>query len=423
MDRRTFLVKGGSAISVALVAAIGHSNVLSARDRAVSSTALEQRLADVIAAFDAQGNHRTGTPVDNASAEWLAKLVQQIGAETELEPFPFSRVDPKSCYLQIAGRRIEGVPLFDAAFTDADGVRGKIGPLGSDADIGLAETEPFSLMEPRRAQAGVVAEARRGRHKAVVLLTGGTRPGLFLLNAVSFRKPSGPPTLQVSSVESEWLKEQSQRRADATLVAHVDRTPAQAFNVTTKVAGSDPALAPLVLMAPRSAWWQSASEQGSRLACWLEAIRVLTAGSPKRDVFFVALSGHELGLLGIDAYIERRPELVKRAHAWIFVGSDIGAPRQPNLIHASDDALETWLVQAMAKEELAVDARVRHDAGARGEAGPVQRGGGRFVTVACGSESFHNVADRWPEAVDVALLARYARALANGTLELALPQG
>ena len=153
VDRRSFLMLGGSSISAALVAAIGHSNVLFARDRAASSSALEQRLADVIAAYDAQGNHRTGTAVDNASAEWLAKLVQQIGVEAELESFPFSRVDPKSCYLQIADRRIEGVPLFDAAFTQADGVRGRSARLGSDADIGLAETEPFSLMEPRRAQA------------------------------------------------------------------------------------------------------------------------------------------------------------------------------------------------------------------------------------------------------------------------------
>jgi hypothetical protein len=52
-------------------------------------------------------------------------------------------------------------------------------------------------------------------------------------------------------------------------VAHVNRTAAVAFNVTGKVPGTDPALAPLVLMAPRSAWLQSASEQGSRLACWL----------------------------------------------------------------------------------------------------------------------------------------------------------
>ena len=114
---------------------------------------------------------------------------------------------------------------------------------------------------------------------------------------------------------------------------------------------------------------------------------------------------------------------MKRAHVWVFYGSDIGAPRQPNLIHASDEALERWLLRTMEQETLSVNAKVQHDAPARGEAGPIQRGGGRFVTVACGSEAFHNVADRWPEAIDIALLARYARALANGALELARETG
>jgi hypothetical protein len=255
VHRRAFLAAGGRTAVATLAAATGGPSLLFARDRTPSSDALEQRIADVIAAFDAQGNHRTGTPVDNASAEWLARQVQQLGAEPELEPFALNRVDPQSCYLRIADRRIDGVPLFDASFTDGEGVRGGLGPLGSDAEIGLAETEPVTLMDPLKGQAAL-AEARRSRHKAVVLLTRGSRPGLFLLNAGSFSKPIGPPTVQVSSIESEWLKEQAQQRAEATLVAHVSRTAAQAFNVAVKIAGSNPALAPLVLMAPRSGWWQ-----------------------------------------------------------------------------------------------------------------------------------------------------------------------
>jgi hypothetical protein len=47
----------------------------------------------------------------------------------------------------------------------------------------------------------------------------------------------------------------------------------------------------------------------------------------------------------------------------------------------------------------------------------VQQGGGRFVTLVCSSEHYHSVGDRWPEAVDVATLARYARAVATGALE------
>jgi hypothetical protein len=381
---------------------------------------LEQRVAAVIQTYDAQGNHRTGTEVDQASAEWLANQVRQVGVEPSLEPFTLNRLDPQSCYLRIGDRRIDGVPLFDAGLTAVEGVRGRLGPLGSDAEIGLAETTPFRLTEPiGLEERNQVAEARHSRHNAVVLLTRGTTPGLFLINAAAFTKPFGPPMLQVSSGESEWLKEQAQTRAAATIVIHAKRTAARAFNVTSKIAGKKPTLAPIVLMAPRSGWWQCASEQGSRLACWLEAMRVLADSSPARSCFFVALSGHELGYLGIDAYLKSRADLIKRAHAWIFFGSSIGEPRQPNLIHASDDALEQWTVAVMEKEGLTVNGKAPHGSRARGETGAVQQGGGRFVTVACGSDVYHNVADRWPEAVDVTNLARYARAFANGARELA----
>jgi hypothetical protein len=79
----------------------------------------------------------------------------------------------------------------------------------------------------------------------------------------------------------------------------------------------------------------------------------------------------------MDAYVKRRSDLVRRAHAWIFFGSSIGEPRQPNLIHASDDALQQSAVGAMEKQGLTVEAKAPHDSMARGEAGVVQRGGGR----------------------------------------------
>jgi hypothetical protein len=105
----------------------------------------------------------------------------------------------------------------------------------------------------------------------------------------------------------------------------VGRARSQAFNVTAEVGGSRSDLEPLVIMTPRSGWWQCASERGGGLACWLEAIRVVADGKPARDCFFVALSGHELGGLGIDAYMERRKDLIKRAYAWIHFGANIGA--------------------------------------------------------------------------------------------------
>jgi len=420
MQRRKFLVRGGQTLAYALAAHAARSSVQSIDEESQdSSSTLEQRLATVIQAYDAQGNHRTGTEVDRQSGEWLAEEVRRLGVRPSLEPFALSRVDPQSCYLRVGNRRIDGLPLFDAGFTDDQGVRGRLGLLGSDAAIALLEIGPLQLADPRAEHQGPISSARHGQHKGVVLLTRGRRPGLFLSNALAFKNPFGPPILQVSNAESDWLRQQVQGHAEATLVVEARRTPAQAFNVIAKVPGSNPNLAPLIFMAPRSAWWQGVSEQGCRMACWLEIMRALVASDPARDCFFVALSGHELGVLGMEAYTERRPDLVRRALAWIFLGSSIGAPRQPNLIHASDEALEQWIIAAIRKEGITVDQTAPHNSPARGEASVIQQGGGRFVTVACDSEVYHSVADRWPDAVDVAALARYAKAFAEGALQLA----
>jgi hypothetical protein len=384
-----------------------------------SSDALEQRLGALVEAYDSQGNHRTGTAVDHESAQWLVACARRLGVEATLEPFALDRIDPQPSYLRLANRCIGGVPLFDAGFTGPDGVRGRLGVLGGDAEIAVVETEPFSLMEPQKEQRDAVAAARRSGHKAVVVLTRGKYPGLFLLNASSFKAPGGPPMLQVSSAESEWLKEQVATRAEATIVVDGLRTPAQAFNVTAAIAGSDRDLPPLVIMTPRSGWWQCASERGGGLACWLETMRLLAQARPARDCHFVACSGHELGFLGIDAYLERRPDLVARAYQWIHFGANIGSPRQANLIHASDDRAERWAIGALQKEGLTAGATAERGSAPRGEAGALHRRGGRYVALVCDTDVFHHAADRWPDAVDVALLGRYAKAFATGALQLA----
>ena len=174
MNRRAFLAAGGRTVTFALAASAGRERLAAIEQPHDSANSVEQRVLAVIRAYDSQGNHRTGTEVDRASADWLANEVQRSGATPALEAFPLSRVDPQSCYLRIGDRRIDGVPLFDAGFTGSEGVRGRLGPLGSDAAIGLAETTPFALTEPGSEPPSQVTEARRGRHQAVVLLTRGT---------------------------------------------------------------------------------------------------------------------------------------------------------------------------------------------------------------------------------------------------------
>ena len=376
---------------------------------------MQQRIGDIIQAYAEQGFHRTGTAVDRGSGDWLAHEVRGLGLAPALEEFSLSRVDPVSASLSVNGREIDGLPLFDGGFTRAAGVAGALGALGSDAPIGLAE------IPPNAAESGALGEARRHeRHQGIVVVTRGARPGFCPSNADSFLHPFGPPVLQVASDEAPFLADCARQGARAVLTAQAERVQAQACNVVATVSGTDRSAAPLVVMTPRSGWWWCASERGGGLACWLEIMRAVRDARPVRDVLFVASSGHEIGHLGLDDFIARRPGSVARAKAWIHLGANIGAAQGPgNHLQASDDALESLMADAMAEAGLRIDRRLPRGAVPRGEALNVHRGGGRYISIIGGNELFHNPADRGPDAVDLASIARFAGAFVTVATALA----
>lgn len=382
---------------------------------AIQNDKARKLIAQRIEAYDRQGIHRTATAGDKRSADWLAAEVSKLGVMPLLESFALDRVDPLSCVVEIAGKRIEGLPLFDAAFTDAGGVRGKLGAFDGEMELGLIELPPNA-----EYVANYDSVRRHNRHRALVIITKGARPGLCPINGAHFKHPFGSPALQVGSEHGEWLKQQAQQGTTARVVTHVKRTKTKAYNVTATIKGTQPQLAPLVVMTPRSGWWHSTGERGGGLVCWLEAMRAIAAKRPKRTTHFVSSSGHELGHLGLESFIERRPELVKQAHAWIHFGANIGAVGSPNRLQALDDELEAVAVEAMTKAGITINDKAKRGGVPFGEAGNIHRGSGRYVSLLCpGNPLFHHPADRWPDAVDLAAVAQYSKAFADVAIKLA----
>jgi hypothetical protein len=398
---------------------------------------LDRRIRRLIAEFSDQGIHRTATDVDRRSGDWLFDEVRATGATPSREPFAISRVDPGPSWLAVGDRRVDGLPHFDAAFTPQDGVRGRLGPIGSDSEIGLVEAAPNT------AAAGALGDARRQRrHAAIVCVTRGGRPGLCPNNADSFLEPFGPPVLQVSSDVSDLLQEHATKRTPVHVMATAGRTTADSFNVVATVRGTSGAgRPPLVVMTPRSGWYACASERGGGIVCWLELVRTFQGAPLSRDVVFVASSGHELGHLGINAFVANRPTIVKDAVAWMHFGANIGAaalpaaaanaepgdPARPagsgraggNTVQASDDEREAVLAKVLTTAGLPIGRRVPRGTVPGGEAEAVHRGGGRYASVIGANALFHNPADRGVDAVDVAALARFTRAFADAARLLA----
>ncbi|MGH7096011.1 MAG: hypothetical protein ACREFB_21095 [Stellaceae bacterium] len=355
------------------------------------------RAAAWLQAWDSHKIHRTGTPGDVVGLAWLAVEAAALGAATTVEEFTLDRLDPVACHLEFDGLRIDGVPVFDAPATGSDGVSGRLG-----SEIAVAE------LSPRTVYSGEYqALRRRGLHRGLVILCAGEAPGLALLNAEQFREPYGAPAIHVSSEARETVLAGAARGASARLVADSRRTRSTAGNLVVALSGREAGRAPLVVMTPRSSWWQSTAERGGGIVCWLETLRALIAEAPARPVILAANSGHELGHLGLDDFVARRPGC-ERSMEWVHYGANIGAAGGRLLLMSASDEWRALAARELPGAELAAQTMVPS-----GETRDIHRAGGAYLTLVGTNPLFHLPQDRWPHAVGVPEIARIAAAAAR----------
>lgn len=379
------------------------------------TTEAEQRAASWLQAWDASGTHRTGTAGDAAGAAWLAREATSLGAAVTVEEFALDRIDPIAAYLEVAGTRFDGVPMFDAPATGADGIAGRLGAVGGDATIAVAELSPHAVYsgEYRTLRGGTA-------HAGLAIVCQGAQPGLALLNAEQFRHPYGPPAIHLPSQAREPLLAAIAGGATARLVAQSERTPARASNVVATIAGRDPARPPLVVMTPRSSWWQSTAERGGGLVCWFESLRAVLALPPACDVVFTANSGHELGHIGLNDFCARRPGWDCSGGAvWVHYGANLGATDGRLTLMSNDDTMRALTAHVLTQAGQPPDVIAPNTQVPSGETRDIHRDGGRYVTLVGSNQRFHLPQDRWPHAVDPPAVARIAAAAASLVTALA----
>ncbi|HUI33906.1 MAG TPA: hypothetical protein VLX67_00110 [Stellaceae bacterium] len=372
-------------------------------------TEAENRAANWLEAWDAQGVHRTGTEGDNEGADWLAREAAALGADVIVEEFSFDRLDPVAAYIELGGERIAGVPVFDAPKTGTDGLDGTFG-----SDIAVAE------LSPRAVYLGEFDRLRRAPgHRALVVVCRGEAPGLALINAEQFKAPYGAPAIHVSSEARDFVMGAAERGETARLLAHSRRREARAVNVIVRLKGTDPSREPLVVMTPRSSWWQSTSERGGGIVCWLESLRALLATPPARDVVFTANTGHELGHLGLDDFVARRPGWDRPGGAdWVHYGANLGATGSILSLVSNQPDLRTLGLAELNRAAQAPDDIPWPAQPPSGETRDIHKAGGRYLTLVGSNRLFHLPQDRWPYAVDVPAVARIAAASARIVLAL-----
>lgn len=369
----------------------------------------EARAASWVRAWDSQGTHRTATAGDEAGAEWLAAEARGMGVSVGFESFTVNRIDVDVAFVDIEGDRMPGEKMFDSPDTPDGRVMAlaTVGPGLSDpgqGDIHILELPPAAVYSPEFARF-----RRETLSKALIVITKGEAPGLALLNAESFTAPFGPPIIQMPSTEGAKIMAAARRGAALRVAIRSRRTATQARNVVVTIAGRDRNRPPMVVMTPRSSWWQSTSERGGGLVCWLEALRALRAAPPGRDVVLTANSGHELGHTGLDAFLAARSGWDRPGGAsWVHYGANIGAAGGQLFVQSNADDLRALFAAELGRAGRAVDRMAEKSVVPNGETRDIHKVGGHYLTLVGSNRLFHLPQDRFPDAVDVPAIARIA---------------
>ena len=375
-----------------------------------------QRISSVIQEYDSQGYHRTGTITDHLSANWLVDKISSIGLSATKETFPLHRVNPITSHIKVNNSIIEGLPMFDCQYTDESGIKGTIGLYGDNVDIAV-----FEMNHGNIDYSEDLLDARQsGKYKAVIVLTMGETPGLMAINTPDFGQNFGVPVLQISGELKEQIQQAIYSHTNVHMIVHADFEQTESYNIITEIKGLNNNLKPIVVMTPRSGWWNCASERGGGIACWLEVMQHIFSNKVSRNVIFVATSAHELGAHGIQSFLEKRPHFIEKVSNWIHFGANIGASIMPGTRFCSSNIqLKEITTNALIKEKINDATAIDLGVILGRESAFVANLGADVVVLQGTNALFHLQKDRWPISVDVEKITKLSKSFNQIAFDLA----
>jgi hypothetical protein len=388
--------------------------------------------ARLVRAFDLTGVHRASTAGDYASGEWICTEARAAGAHVLRMEVDLPRTEVDEAYVECGGRRIDGMPMFDSPATDGFG--GRLGRCGDECEIGYLELPPNAA-----SIKGMAFEKtrRETRHKALIAATRVAGDSLAPINAQFFGAPLGPPVLLVAGMHHERLAAWAGEKREVRIVSRHSCAPANSYNVVAHLSATHDSAgagkpghsgAPaLVLITPRTGWWESTAERAGGLVAWLAGLRAAAAlrraDRLAADIQAIATCGHELGHVGLHALLRRRASLLHERAPWLHLGANLGcASNESLMLRASDEADARHMRALLIDAGYAAESiRIEPITAVSGEGRDVVEHGGRVLSLAGSNTHFHAASDRWPANVSAANVAAIARAVGRWVEQRASP--
>jgi hypothetical protein len=261
--------------------------------------------------------------------------------------------------------------------------------------------------------------------RAVVAISEGPTGEIIALNVPQDAAPWPVPVLLAPARSEPLLRAAAARRAMASVL--IDGrwdAGATARNVIGRFGRGNKVV---IVSTPQSGWFRCAGERGPGIALWLGLARWVRRNLPDTSFVFVSTSGHELGGLGIRAFLDGEAPPPKSVIAWIHLGAGIATWRWQasdkgmTRIHEVDPGRSLMcspdLVQTLSAIFTDLPGLKPGTSQAVGEYRDISKAGYRTMAIAAAHTFHHTPADS-PEVTSPELLEPVATALVNTLMAL-----
>lgn len=269
------------------------------------------------------GDHRTGTPANTQTANWLGGELEKYGYSVDYPEFPLRQYFPVKATI-VAGadslsvfpqwwanegrQTVEGLPLdLTASPTAQADVAGKLVFLRTPEGEFL---QPFRWINTWADQGAA----------GVVVITGSPSGAVAAFNTTATPDPWKIPVALAASRDSARLAAIAALRQPVRLTVEGEYREVKGRNVYgSRGTGGKY----IVISTPISGWFICGGERGPGIAVWLALARWAATLETDYTFVFTGNSGHETGGIGAHLFLDERAPAVEDTHLWIHLGAGL----------------------------------------------------------------------------------------------------
>ncbi|NWG46927.1 MAG: hypothetical protein HXY25_10340 [Alphaproteobacteria bacterium] len=292
-------------------------------------------LYDHVRTYTGLGEHRTGTPGDLATADWIAEVFSRAGLETEKQPVPFRYWELGECFLEVGGTRFRTDPEFFPLGTSPEGITAPLRmltdgePLEALAgSIWLVETTRVSMVVPRALREQAVEAGRKGALGVVIIVASWTGDllGRGAIPPAGDTDWQSVPIVGAAPKDGDVLKAAAASGTPVRLVSTGRDVPNHtAYNVIGRWQGTREPERLVIVTTPQSGMFRCGGERGGGIAQCLGLAEWVAARRPGISYLFSTNTGHEQKGRGAGRLHQEIVPPPEKVEAWLHLGSGIGS--------------------------------------------------------------------------------------------------